>query len=156
MDQQMEEAEWTPVPFNLLAGNPFSYSPRSISTISGTEAFNTGINLRDKEHCVVCGEEDEVLLEHTHIVPKVEKKTVRPLYSLLHATIWQSFKTLIQWNEMRHKGFIPKQAKSVLHEARNGFLMCKNHHTAFDAHRFFVRWVPEVRYRSLPFPISFH
>jgi hypothetical protein len=79
--------DWTPVPFNLLEGNPFSYALRSVSAISGTEAFVTGIDLRDKRRCVVCGNGQRVLHEHAHIVPRVEDETVCPLYSLLHVTI---------------------------------------------------------------------
>ena len=149
MEQAME-TDWTSVPFNLLPGNPFSYSPRSISATSATEAFITGIDLRDKGRCVVCGFNIETALKYVHIVAKVEHATVRPLYSLLHVSILP-LKTLIQWEEMRDRGFIPRQAKSVAHEARNGVLMCKNHQSSFEGHLFYIRWVPEVRYcPSLP------
>ena len=40
-------SEWIPAPFNLLQGNPFKYSEHAISSISGTEAFRTGIEVRD-------------------------------------------------------------------------------------------------------------
>jgi len=50
----------------------------------------------------------------------------------------------MQWNEMRKLRFIPRQAKSVYHEPRNGMLLCGNHSWAFDHHYFYVRWVPEV------------
>jgi hypothetical protein len=61
---------------NLRLGNPFTYTERAISEISATEAFNTGINERDGHQCVVCGQSDEVVLQHAHIVPKVETNTV--------------------------------------------------------------------------------
>lgn len=54
---------------------------------------------------------------------------------------------------MRDHGFIPRQAKSVIHEARNGVLLCSNHHKQFDGLCFYIRWVPEVRHFS---PIFFH
>jgi len=57
---------------------------------------------------------------------------------------------------MRDRGFIPTQAKSVVHEARNGVLMCKNHHGLFNAYFFYIRWVPEVRYCSLSFTVATH
>src|SRR5258708_38400501 len=44
---------WTPSPFKLLNGNPFEYSDHTIPSISGTEAFETGIKTRDAEKCVV-------------------------------------------------------------------------------------------------------
>lgn len=67
---------WTPPVFNLASGNPFTYEARAISVISGTEAFTRGINTRDKKRCVVCGERGRAILEHAHIVPKVEDETV--------------------------------------------------------------------------------
>jgi hypothetical protein len=72
---------WIPTPFNLLDGNPFEYSEHAISSISSTEAFQTGIEKRDIERCVVCGQSEPVLLNHAHIIPKIEKNTVR--YTLL-------------------------------------------------------------------------
>lgn len=41
-------------------------------------------------------------------------------------------------------GWIPATARSVIHEPRNGILLCKNHHGAFDHHQFFIRFVREV------------
>jgi hypothetical protein len=66
---------WTPTPLPLNAGPPFAYSDAAISDISHTEAFVTGIDLRDRERCIVCGR--QVGLAHCHIVPKVEDTTVR-------------------------------------------------------------------------------
>jgi len=73
MEQPMQ-AWWTPTPFNLLGGNPFPYSEHDISVISATEAFETAIDCRDKERCVVCG--DDLSIEHAHIIPKTEPRTV--------------------------------------------------------------------------------
>ena len=72
---------FTPVPFNLLTGPPFNYSDHPISSISGTEAFETGIKLRDANSCVVCGESERRNLNYCHIIPKVEDDTVH--YALL-------------------------------------------------------------------------
>ena len=71
---------WTPTVFDLSSGHPFVYDARPISVISGTEAFTRGINTRDKKRCVVCGERGGAILEHAHIVPKVEDDTVRALF----------------------------------------------------------------------------
>jgi hypothetical protein len=74
-------AEWIPEPFNLLDGNPFKYSEHAISSISGTEAFKTGIVSRDGVSCIVCGVGGRGALNLCHIIPKVEEDTVR--YELL-------------------------------------------------------------------------
>ena len=58
-------------------GKPFPYPERPISEISRTTAFNTGIDLRDKKRCIICGVRRP--LEHAHIVPKVEDEVVRSL-----------------------------------------------------------------------------
>ena len=68
---------WIPTAYDLRQGCPFTYSERAISLISGTEAFNTGINTRDARHCIICGTSIRCLLEHAHTVPKVEYDTVR-------------------------------------------------------------------------------
>ncbi|KAK2461027.1 hypothetical protein APHAL10511_006968 [Amanita phalloides] len=97
---------WIPNPFNLLAGPPFQYSDHTISSISGTEAFETGISLRDANSCVVEGD---------------------------------------TWEEMRDHGFVPAAAKGVEHEARNGIRLCAIHHTLFDKHCYYIRWMPQER-----------
>lgn len=74
-------AQWTPEPFNLRQGNPFEYSEYAISSISGTEAFETGIKIRDRRLCVVCGLSQRQALHYCHIIPKEEDDTVR--YELL-------------------------------------------------------------------------
>lgn len=79
------QADWTPTPFNLLDGNPFQYSSSTISTISETEAFDTLIDERDDEKCVICG--DPLWVEHAHIVPKADARTVSLLHYLLNIII---------------------------------------------------------------------
>jgi hypothetical protein len=93
-------SEWIPVTFSLREGLPFTYSDRAISVISGTEAFRpdclprspscdfslgfrTGIDTCDFDRlgCIVCGEEAAPALEHIHIVPRVERHTVRLSYN---------------------------------------------------------------------------
>ena len=67
---------WIPNPFNLLNGHPFEYSEHTISSVSGTEAFETGIKTRDANRCVVCGISGPGTLNYCHIIPKVEDYTV--------------------------------------------------------------------------------
>ena len=74
-------SEWIPAAFNLLDGNPFEYSEHTISSISGTEAFRTGIDARDGDSCIICGISGRGALNYCHIIPKVEADTVR--YELL-------------------------------------------------------------------------
>ena len=68
-----ESAErWTPLPFDLRLGTPFTYSDHTISQISDTEAFETRINLRDDDKCIVCGDFGQGIIQHAHIIPQVE------------------------------------------------------------------------------------
>lgn len=76
-----EVAQWIPEPFNLREGNPFEYSQHTISSASGTEAFEAGIQTRDGDFCVVCGQSQLRILNYCHIIPKIERDTVR--YKLL-------------------------------------------------------------------------
>ncbi|KAF8428204.1 hypothetical protein EV426DRAFT_528477 [Tirmania nivea] len=89
---------------------------------SATEAFNTGIGTRDRDACVVCGWKIRACVDHAYIIPRTENET---------------------WEELREQGLIPLRAKSVAHECRNGILMCKNHHSAFDSFYFYIRYIPE-------------
>ncbi|KZP31232.1 hypothetical protein FIBSPDRAFT_945258 [Athelia psychrophila] len=117
---------YIPTAYDLaVGGNPFAYGAVSISTVtrSQTEAFNTGINARDLGQCIICGYGDPIALEHAHIIPKVEDDT---------------------WADLKTRGFIPSQCKSVEHETRNGILLCCNHHRIFDAYKFYIRWVPDL------------
>jgi hypothetical protein len=45
---------------------------------------------------------------------------------------------------MEEFGYIPKKAKSVCHEARNGILLCPNHHGGFDKYYFYIKWHSQV------------
>ena len=91
-------SQWIPVPFNLLEGNPFEYSEHTISSISGTEAFETGIRTRDNHFCVVCGYDLQPSLNYCHIIPKSEDETVR--YELLFHRIRTDHGT-VEGNEGR-------------------------------------------------------
>ena len=51
---------------------------------------------------------------------------------------------MVQWAEMKATGFVPQTAKGVEHEARNGIQLCASHHSLFDAHCYYIRWMPEV------------
>jgi len=51
---------------------------------------------------------------------------------------------MIQWEEMKQLGFVPAQAKSAEHEARNGIRLCTSHHTLSDRLCYYIRWMPEV------------
>ncbi|KAF8331362.1 uncharacterized protein EI90DRAFT_3145612 [Cantharellus anzutake] len=115
--------EWIPAPFSLLDGNPFQYSDHAISTLSATETFNRGIQIRDADLCVICGLAEPPALRYCHIIPKVEHDT---------------------WQNLKDRGFVPAMAKSVEHEARNGIRLCATHHSLFDAYYFYIRWFPEV------------
>ena len=78
---------WTPTPL-LFDGPPFPYPDVPISTVSNTEAFNTGIDTRDGRACIVCGR--AISLEYCHIVPKVEDDRVRScVYSIYLTTLTQ-------------------------------------------------------------------
>ncbi|KAM6491096.1 hypothetical protein JOM56_013335, partial [Amanita muscaria] len=101
-----------------LEGNPFRYSQHTISSISGTEAFETP---RDRDLCVVCGHSQRRGLDYC---PE----------ELI----------MVQWAEMKDTGFVPQTAKGVEHEARNGIRLCTLHQRLFDAHCYYIRWMPEV------------
>ncbi|KAF9507573.1 hypothetical protein BS47DRAFT_1488788 [Hydnum rufescens UP504] len=125
----MSLEHWSPFAFNLRDGLPFSYSESAISEIAGTEsavseisateAFVTKIDQRDSCGCIVCGNNLPGTIDYARIIPKVEKNT---------------------WEDMRTRQFIPAAARSVKDEARNGILLCKTHHAAFDVFHFYVRW----------------
>ena len=96
-------SEWVPQPFNLLLdGNPFQYSDHAISSISGTEAFETGIKRRDRNQCVICGREGARFgrtLNYCHIIPKVEDQTVRYELLFYHIRNWSSYSGR-KWNRL--------------------------------------------------------
>lgn len=98
----------------------FPIPPSStISRLSATTAFNTGIDHRDGVSCVICNCEIRQCLEHAHIIERS-----RP-------DIWQWLK--------EEACCIPWNARGVEHECRNGILLCRNHHAAFDAHYLYIR-----------------
>src|ERR1700722_174183 len=76
VNNNMNNESWTPLPFDLRLGTPFTYSDRAISQISNTEAFNTGIDLRDGDQCIVCGVSHYDIVQHAPIIPQVEYDTV--------------------------------------------------------------------------------
>ncbi|KAF8801744.1 hypothetical protein BYT27DRAFT_7173764 [Phlegmacium glaucopus] len=45
---------------------------------------------------------------------------------------------------MRSLRYIPQNAKSVLHESRNGILLCPTHRQGFEHHQFYIRWNSEA------------
>ncbi|CAA7266670.1 unnamed protein product [Cyclocybe aegerita] len=89
---------------------------------SDTDAFDTGVEERDKSACIVCGVSDPVVLQHCHIIPLADSST---------------------WELMQGLRYIPNNAKSVRHESRNGILMCSNHRAGFESYRFYIRWISE-------------
>jgi hypothetical protein len=68
-------AFFEPSPIDLRQGPPFTYSEQAISQISNTEVFSSGIDKRDAEKCIICGFDAKRLLQHAHIIPKVESET---------------------------------------------------------------------------------
>ena len=56
---------------------------------------------------------------------------------------------MVQWEDMKDAGFVPQAAKGVQHEARNSIRLCTLHHRLFDAHCYYIRWMPEVVFQSL-------
>ena len=58
-----------------------------------------------------------------------------------------------QWAFLKKTAFVPSFAKSVLHEPRNGIILCSGHHSDFDGYRFFIRWAPSVSLNSNPIPV---
>ena len=68
----------------LPAGAPppgYGWESRDVTASSTTTAFEMGINARDtflgQKRCVVCGSSANEWLQHCHIVPISEEKTVR-------------------------------------------------------------------------------
>ncbi|KAF8513092.1 hypothetical protein BU17DRAFT_53478 [Hysterangium stoloniferum] len=99
------------------------YDERSLSQLSTSTAFKTGIDQRDlwdgQQRCVICGVN---VIKHCHIIPCSESQT---------------------WKDLRRRKYIPSTAKSVQHEPRNGLLMCPNHCAMFDRYQFFIRFIPQ-------------
>ena len=104
---------------NLLSASP--YPAHSISCISATEAFNTGLAARDHMRCVVCGYSLEGCVVNCHIIPK------------------NGINSEETWDRLKEHNAIPQRAKSHQHESRNGLMMCMNHHQSFNDLHWFVR-----------------
>ena len=56
--------------------------------------------------------------------------------------------------DFRDRGVSLLRRKSVVHEARDGVLMCRNHHGLFHAYAYYIHWMPDVRYCSLSFTVT--
>lgn len=76
----MSHPVWSayPLPLGEL---PCNFDYESVSEISGTEAFNTGIDRRDvyegRVVCIVCGIDIDMILDYCHLIPECEPETVR-------------------------------------------------------------------------------
>ncbi|KAH8924262.1 hypothetical protein BT69DRAFT_1261585 [Atractiella rhizophila] len=121
----------SPFVLPLPAQPPPQYAPATQSnpstTSSHTAAFITGINQRDsfsgRGRCLVCGDEAiAAALQHAHIIPEAEEHT---------------------WDELMDNGYVPPNAKTVIHEPRNGLLLCSTHHQWFDKYKVFIRFLPQ-------------
>ncbi|KAF8967442.1 hypothetical protein BDZ97DRAFT_1656355 [Flammula alnicola] len=105
---------------------PFGdYAHTIVSETSNTTAFDKGLAQRDshdsKHKCIVCGRKK--YLNCAHIIPKVEEET---------------------WADLRQRGYVPNQARSVEHEPRNGLSLCPYHHKGFDGFGYFIRYMPQI------------
>ncbi|KIM42867.1 hypothetical protein M413DRAFT_124969 [Hebeloma cylindrosporum] len=124
------------VPLKLLPLQPHEFHSlppgfeyhHEISEVSNTTAFETAVDERDFETCVLCGREAEEGLHpcvsRAHVIGETEG---------------------LLWERLKRTGFVPSSAKSVVHEPRNGISLCDNHRSDFDGYRFFIRWVPSLR-----------
>jgi len=88
--------------------------------------FKTGIEQRDTSHglprCVICGAQTRPNLQRCHIITQAKQEG---------------------WRELMLYGWIPEEAKEDhRHDPRNGILMCRAHHYAFDTYKFFIRFLP--------------
>ncbi|KAF9517929.1 hypothetical protein BS47DRAFT_1482897 [Hydnum rufescens UP504] len=68
------------------------------------EAFATKANQRDGHKWIVCGHASRLGLDHVHTIPKAEDDI---------------------WEDLRMRQFIPAEATSVEHGARNAILLCR-------------------------------
>ena len=107
--------------YNLLSTSP--YPARSISCISATEAFHTGLAAWDHMRCVVCGHLLRGYVVNYLIIPK------------------NGIDSAETWERLKGHNAIPQGVKSRLHqhESRSGLMMCINHHQSFNDFHWFVR-----------------
>src|SRR6266404_4469206 len=144
-----------PLPYSEFWSLPdgFGYK-HEISEASNTVAFDTGLDKRDSQCCVVCGIETsggyKPNVERAHVIGQKDTKTVRSCLLLRQAIM-----NFPQWNFLRATGFVPAFAKSVVHEPRNGITLCRNHHSDFDGYRYFIRWAPSVSLDSKTIPVFY-
>ncbi|KAK7045999.1 hypothetical protein VNI00_006994 [Paramarasmius palmivorus] len=107
----------------------YGWENQSASESSSTTAFFTGLDDRDQflgqPRCVVCGEDEVAALEHCHIIHQSEQHI---------------------WDDLKKRKWLPSETKDhPTHESRNGMIMCSNHHYAFDAYLFFIRYNPNTQ-----------
>ncbi|KIL67615.1 hypothetical protein M378DRAFT_267517 [Amanita muscaria Koide BX008] len=109
-----------PLPLPNQPPDGYRWEEGTLSEISTTTAFKTGIDERDKflerRCCIICGEGSDEVLHYCHIAPQAEQGT---------------------W--LRDRGWIPFEIKkSCQHEPRNGpgLLLCNLHYAFFDGYAF--------------------
>ena len=85
----------------------FEYPAHTVSETSATEAFNTGINLRDEGACVVCW--FRARTEHAHIIPRVETPVVSASFVCVSLEILSSFLSLV--GRLANPGLDPSRSK---------------------------------------------
>ncbi|KAA8892814.1 hypothetical protein FN846DRAFT_981744 [Sphaerosporella brunnea] len=120
----MNEDPLPAIHYSPLRGPFADYPAASVafSEQSGTEAFDTEIEDRDGQRCVICNHGVPGTVDNAHIVPRWDPD---------------------RWQELKRHGWIPAGAKSVVHEARNGMRLCQNCHHGFDHHHFCIRFIPQ-------------
>ncbi|KAI0252307.1 hypothetical protein BJV78DRAFT_1124842 [Lactifluus subvellereus] len=120
------------IPLPLSPNGPppgYGWEDRDMSVLSTTTAFIAGIDHRDSflgwRRCIICGIDNARVLRHCHIIRQSEPDV---------------------WIRLKERNWIPELAKdNPQHEPRDGLLMCNNHHSFFDGHSFFIRYLPEIR-----------
>ncbi len=69
-----------PVPLPNQPLDGYRPEERDVSVLSPTAAFDVVINQRDKflgrKRCVICGNDDDMVLQPCHIVGQTEQQTV--------------------------------------------------------------------------------
>ncbi|KAF8122847.1 hypothetical protein EV363DRAFT_1144836, partial [Boletus edulis] len=107
----------------------YGWEHRDQAQLVAMDPFISGIDSRDLyrvvPRCLVCGKRERWELQHCHIIPKSAP---------------------CQWMRLKELGWLPPQAKhNGANEARNGILLCKDHHHHFDNHNFFIRFFPDTK-----------
>ncbi len=69
-----------PLPLPNAPPDQFGWEERDMSLISTNTACNTGIDQRDiflgTRRCIICGEADDLVLQHCHIIGQSEPSLV--------------------------------------------------------------------------------